>query len=178
MGGGGIPACIVGGIPAWLAAGLQGGGIPACIAGGIPACLAAGLQGGGIPACLAGFQAHTQGGSLGGSDWGVSRPTPIGEVEGDLARVVSRPTPKGKVVEDQARGSLQAQTWGGAWSWGCLLLGGAWSQGGACSGGMGKPPRMATAASCTHPTGMHSCCRMFVDFKNWMQGYIEVQTSL
>ena len=31
--------------------------------GGIPACLAAGLQGGGIPACLAGFQAQTQGGS-------------------------------------------------------------------------------------------------------------------
>ena len=32
--------------------------------GGIPACLAAGLQGGGgILACLAGFQAHTQGGS-------------------------------------------------------------------------------------------------------------------
>ena len=41
--------------------------IPACIAGGVPACLAAGLRGGGkgIPACLAGFQAHTQGGSLG-----------------------------------------------------------------------------------------------------------------
>ena len=43
--------------------------------------------GGGIPACLAGFQAHTQGGSLGGSGWGVpgqgvSRPTPKGEVEG------------------------------------------------------------------------------------------------
>ena len=29
---------------------------------GIPACLAAGVQGGGgTPACLAGFQAHTQG---------------------------------------------------------------------------------------------------------------------
>ena len=44
---------------------VQGGGrISACIAGGIPACLAAGLWGeGGIPACLVGFQAHTQGGS-------------------------------------------------------------------------------------------------------------------
>ena len=42
--------------------------------------------GGGIPACLAGFQAHTQGGSLGGSGWGVSRPTPKGEVEGDLVQ--------------------------------------------------------------------------------------------
>ena len=48
-----------------------GGAIPSCIAGGIPACLAAGL-GGGIPACLAGFQVHTQGGgSLGGSGRGV-----------------------------------------------------------------------------------------------------------
>ena len=38
-------------------------GIPACIAGGIPAYLAAGLWGAGvgIPACLGGFQAHTQG---------------------------------------------------------------------------------------------------------------------
>ena len=44
----------------------EGEAIPACIAGGIPAYLAAGLQGGGIPACLAGFQAHTQGGSLRG----------------------------------------------------------------------------------------------------------------
>ena len=33
-----------------------------------------------IPACIAGFHAHTQGGSLGGSGWGVSRPTPKGEV--------------------------------------------------------------------------------------------------
>ena len=57
-----------------------GVGITACIAGGIPACLAAGLQGeGGIPACLAGFQAHTLGGSRG--VWpGGSRPTPKGEV--------------------------------------------------------------------------------------------------
>ena len=82
-----------------------GGGIPACIAGG-------------IPACLAGFQAHTQGGSLGGSGRGVSRPTPKGEVEGDLARGgVSRLTPRG-------RG---------------LLLGGAWSTG-VCSWRGGVEP--------------------------------------
>ena len=32
---------------------------------------------------------------------------------------------------------------------GCLfLVGGAWS----------RPPRTATAAGGTHPTGMHSCC--------------------
>ena len=39
-----------------------GGGIPACIVGGITSYLAAGLQqrGGGISACLAGLQAHTQ----------------------------------------------------------------------------------------------------------------------
>ena len=41
----------------------RGGAIPACIAGGTPACLAAGLQG-----------------------KGVSRPTPKGEVEGDLVQ--------------------------------------------------------------------------------------------
>ena len=69
----------------------QGGAIPASIAGGIPACLVAGLQGGGIPACLAGFQDYTQGGSLGGSGWkGVSRPTPKGEVEGDLVQAHSQ----------------------------------------------------------------------------------------
>ena len=39
----------------------QGGGG----SGAIPACIASG-----IPACLAGFQAHTQGGSLGGSGQG------------------------------------------------------------------------------------------------------------
>ena len=44
--GGAIPAGIAGGIPACLAAGIQGGAIPAYIAGGIPACLAAGLGGG------------------------------------------------------------------------------------------------------------------------------------
>ena len=36
---------------------------------------------------------------------------------------------------------------GGVCSGGCLLLGGAWW----------RPPRMATFADSTHPTGMHSC---------------------
>ena len=64
-GGAAILACIAGGIPACLAAGLQGDAIPVCIAGGIPACLAAGLQGGG---CL---------GQRGGTcSWGV--PGPMG----------------------------------------------------------------------------------------------------
>ena len=48
------------------------------------------VSGGGIPACLAGFQVHTQGESLGGSAGGVSRPTPKGEVEGDLVQVHSQ----------------------------------------------------------------------------------------
>ena len=47
-------------------------------------------RGGGIPACLADFQAHIQGGSLGGSGRGVSRPTPKGEVEGDLVQAHSQ----------------------------------------------------------------------------------------
>ena len=46
-------------------------------------------------ACLAGFQAHSQGGSLGDlAGGGVSRPTPKGEVDGDL---------------------VQAHTQGGSW---------------------------------------------------------------
>ena len=59
-----------------------------------------------IPACLAGFQAHTQGGSLGGSVQGGSRPTPKGEVEG----IRSRPTAKGKVEGDP----VQAHSQGGS----------------------------------------------------------------
>ena len=104
-----------------------GGGIPACIAGGIPACLAAGLGGGGgIPPCLAGFQAHTQGGSLGESGReGVSRPTPKGEGEGDLARGVFRSTPRG--VPGQG-GLLQ----GGAWFWGVCSWGGVSGPRGVC----------------------------------------------
>ena len=46
-----------------------------------------GLVGGGVVSqhALQVSQAHTQGGSLGGSGWGgVSRPTPKGEVEGNL----------------------------------------------------------------------------------------------
>ena len=70
----------------WFCSQGGGGGIPACIAGSIPACLAPGLQGGGIPACLAGYQAHTQVGSLGGSGWGGLQAHTQGEVEGDLAR--------------------------------------------------------------------------------------------
>ena len=55
----------------------RGSAILACIAGGIPACLAAGLRGvGGIPAWVAGFQAHTQWGSWGGSGRGGS-PGPL-----------------------------------------------------------------------------------------------------
>ena len=85
--------------------------------------------GGGIPACLAGFQAHTKGGSLGGSGLGegVSRPTPKGEVEGDLVRL----TAKGEVDWDLARG---VSALGGACSGGCLLWG-VPAPGGAYSGG-------------------------------------------
>ena len=91
---------------------VQGGGrgvlvgIPACIAGGVPACLAAGLKGGGgIPACLAGFQAHTQGGSLGGSGQGEgSRPTPKGEVEVDLVQAHSQGEVEGDLVQAHTQG--------------------------------------------------------------------------
>ena len=59
------------------------GGIPAYILGGILACLAACLGGGGgIPACLAGFQAHTQGGKLRGLARGGLQAHTQGKVEG------------------------------------------------------------------------------------------------
>ena len=99
------------------------GAIPACIAGGIPACLAAGLG------------------------EGVSRPTPKGEVEGDLVQVHSqgvklmgiwsRPTAKGEVEGDLAG------VGGGACSQGVPGLGDAWSQGGVPGPGGGawwRPP--------------------------------------
>ena len=53
-----------------------------------------------------------------------------------------------------------------AWSGGCMDPGGAWSWGGVhgprgvclVQGGTGgDPPKTATAAGSTHPTGMHSC---------------------
>ena len=119
---------------------VQGGsGVPACIAGGIPACLAVGLQGGVVS------QHALQ----------VSRPTPRGEVEGDLVRGVSRPTPKGEVEGDLARG-VSRPTPGGVCSWDGPR--GAWSGGGLC----GDPSGMATAAGGTHPTGMHSCFYLIV----------------
>ena len=66
------------------------------------------------------FPGPHPGGKLGRSGRGLSRPTPKGAVEGDLARGVSRPTPKGEVEGDLARGvsrptsgGLQAHTQGG-----------------------------------------------------------------
>ena len=123
-----------------------GGGVPACIAGGIPACLAVGLQGGVVS------QHALQ----------VSRPTPRGEVEGDLVRGISRPTPKGEVEGDLARG-VSRPTPGGVCSWNGLLPRGGLVPGGAWSGGLcGDPSGMATAAGGTHPTGMHSCFYLIV----------------
>ena len=65
--------------------------------------------GGGIPAGLSGFQAHTQGGSLGGSGGGYSGPHPRGKLRG----IWSRPTPKGEVEGDLAKGGVPAP--GGGW---------------------------------------------------------------
>ena len=48
---------------------------------------------------------------------------------------------------------------------------------GLCSGGWGewRPPRTATAAGGTHPTGMHSCKQKCFLFKNEMSS---VETTL
>ena len=59
-----------------------------------------------------------------------SRPTAKGEIEGGIW---FRPTAKGEIEGDLV--------WGGACSRGCLVK---------------TPPRTATDAGCTHPTGMHS----------------------
>ena len=64
----------------------------------------------------------------------VSRPTPKGEVEGDLARGGLQSTPKGKVEGDLAGRSP------GPHLGVCLLLGGACSRRGACSRGCGDTP--------------------------------------
>ena len=72
---------------------------------------------------------------------------------------------------------------GGAGEWGCLVRrvllpgfcsGGVWSRGvwsrGVCSGGEGawwRPPRTATAAGGTHPTGMHSCLSNIVEDQHY-----------
>ena len=72
----------------------------------------------------------------------VSRPTPRGDVEGDLAGGVSRPTPKGEVEGDLVLG-------------GNLVPGGSAPRGGG--GCVETHPGTATAACGTYPTGMHSC---------------------
>ena len=112
--------------------------ISACVAGSIPACLAAGLWGGGgVPACLAGFQAHTQGESLGGSDWGSPGPYPRGswggsgpgpQPRGKFRGIWSRSIPKGEVEGDLAGGYLLGE---------CLLPGGR----------IWRPTMMATAGA-------------------------------
>ena len=84
------------------------------------------------------FPGPHPGGSLGGSGQGVSRPTPKWKLRGIW--------PGGLLL-----GGLLSVGWG-AWSQGGLLPGGMPGPGGVWS-----PPRMATAAGGTHPTGMHSC---------------------
>ena len=81
-GGGAIPACIAGGIPACLAAGLQVGWYPSMpyrFPGPHPRGKFRGSGQGGLQAHTWGgegegdlVQAHTQGGSWGGSGWGCA----------------------------------------------------------------------------------------------------------
>ena len=129
-----------------LFTGRGGGGaaIPACIAGG-------------IPACLAGFQAHTQGGSLGGSGPGSQQ---RGKLRGiwsrpKLREIWSRPTPKGEVEGDLARGGML----GGVPAPRGLLWGGACS-GGACSRGV---PALGWGVETPHDD---YCCGRYTSYWN------------
>ena len=101
--------------------------------------------------CSWGVSRPSPKGEVEGSGWGgVSRPTPKGEVEG-FGRGASRPTPGGGEVEGSGwEGVLQAHTWGVSKPRprGCIP---------ACTEADTPPKQMATAAGSMHPTGMHSC---------------------
>ena len=65
----------------------------------------------------------------------------------------------------------------GTWSGEGAAPDGVWSQGAVCSWGVpgGDPPGTATAASGTHPTGMHSCLanvyrKLHDNERNWARG--------
>ena len=107
--------------------------------------------GGGIPACLEGLQAYTQGGKFRGI-WPGGSPGP--HPRGKLRGIWSRPTPKGEVEGDLARGcllqGLPAPRGMPALGEGCLLWGLPALRVCVC-----RP--VATAAGGMHPTGMHFC---------------------
>ena len=86
-----------------------------------------------MPACLAGFQAHTQGGSLGGSGKGGLQAHTKGEFEGDLVRRGLQAYTQGGSWRGSGQGGLQAHTQG-ICSWGCLV------PGGSAPGGCGALP--------------------------------------
>ena len=117
----------------------QGSAIPACIAGGIPACLAAGLLGSVLSQhALQVVSQH----ALQQVSRGVSRPTPNGEVEGDLVQAHSQgrnwggsgpgPQPRGKLRGIWSRPTAKGVV-KGIWSGGCLVPGGVPGPGGAWS---------------------------------------------
>ena len=99
-----------------------------------------------------------------GSGFGVSRPTPTGEVGGGLARGVSRPTPRGEVggsgqgCPGAHPGGVQAHVQGvGAQAHTRGIKAQVWGVYPSMHCGRYTPQQMATAAGGTHPTGMHSC---------------------
>ena len=155
-----------------LSTGGGGGAIPACIAGGIPACLAAGLQGGGALSqhALQMVSQHAlQQVSKGG---GVSRPTPKGEVEGDLVQAHSQggnwggsgpgPQPRGKLRGIWSRPTANGEVLRGIWSRGCLVWGVCLLQGGSWSRGV--PALCGGCLVETSPDGY--CCRRYVSYWN------------
>ena len=137
----------------------------------------------------------------------VSRPTPKGEVEGDmpgwggrgvgspgphprgkLRGIWSRPTVKGEIEGGSGPGPQPRRKLRGICPGGCLLLGGCllWgvpALGWPASGvGVWRPPQqMATVVDGMHSTGMHSCLELLLTYQMHFfklnTGYFERQPT-
>ena len=86
-------------------------------------------------------------------NWGGSGPDP--HLREELRGIRSRPTPKGEIEGDRVQVHTQGGNWGGS--------GPGPHPRGKLRGIWSSPPRMATAAGGTHPTGMHSCIQHYFE---------------
>ena len=124
-------------------------------------------------------QAHTQGGSWGGSGPG---PHPRGKLRG----IWSRPTPKGEVEGDLVQAHTQGGSWGGSgpgphprgklrgiWLGGCVCSRGCLIPGGSAPGGMPTPRGVSAPGGSARGRGVATplprdgyCCRRYASYWN------------